>query len=52
VSTNSIEMSMPENANMPCCPPGDSKASFTCDLKYLKFRCSFVPDCDFIAGNW
>jgi hypothetical protein len=43
VSATSIEMSMPGDANMPCCPPGDGKASFTCDLKCLNFAAALFP---------
>jgi hypothetical protein len=43
MSATLIEMSMPDDANMPCCPPGDSKASFTCDLKCLNFAAALFP---------
>jgi hypothetical protein len=43
VSAASIEVSMPDDANMPCCPLDDSKASFTCDLKCLNFAAALFP---------
>jgi hypothetical protein len=36
-------MSMPGDASMPCCPPGDSKASFTCSLKCFNFAGALFP---------
>jgi hypothetical protein len=43
VSVASIEMSMPDDTNMPCCPPADSKASFACSLKCFNFAGALFP---------
>jgi hypothetical protein len=44
VPTTPIEMSMPDNANMPCCPPDDSKASLTCGLKCFNVAGALFPN--------
>jgi hypothetical protein len=43
ISVASIEMSMSDDANMPCCPPAGSKASFTCSLKCCNFAGALLP---------
>ncbi len=48
VSVASIEMSMSDSTNMPCCPPGDSKASFTCDFQCLIFAAALFPTAIFL----
>jgi len=37
VSTKPVEMSMSDNADMPCCTPDDCKGSITCALKCFNF---------------
>ena len=47
VSTKPVEMSMPDNADMPCCPGCDdqdsSKGSVACALKCINFVGAILP---------
>ena len=44
VPTTPIEMSMVDQADMPCCPPpDDGKASVTCAFKCLNFVAAMFP---------
>jgi|SRR5665213_885327 len=47
VSTNPVEMSMPDNAEMPCCPgfndQDSSKSSVACALKCINFVGAVLP---------
>jgi hypothetical protein len=47
ISTKSVEMSMPDNADMPCCPccndQDSSKSSIACALKCVNFVGAVFP---------
>lgn len=43
VSTNSSDMSMADNADMPCCPPNDGNGSAVCAFKCLNFVVAMFP---------
>jgi predicted metal-binding membrane protein len=44
MSIKSVEMSMVDQADMPCCPPpDDGKASVTCAFKCLNFVAAMFP---------
>jgi hypothetical protein len=47
VPTTPVEMSMPDNANMPCCPScndqDNSKSSVACALKCINFVAAVLP---------
>jgi hypothetical protein len=43
ISTTSIEVSMLDNADMPCCPPDDSKASLACGVKCFNLAGALFP---------
>ena len=43
VSTMPAEMSTPDSTDMPCCPPDDSKAFFTCGVKCFNFAGALFP---------
>jgi hypothetical protein len=43
VSTTPVEMSMPDQADMPCCTPDDCKGSITCALKCFNFVGAIFP---------
>ena len=43
VSTKSPDMSMADNADMPCCPPNDDNSSVVCAFKCLNFVVAMFP---------
>jgi hypothetical protein len=43
VSTKPVEMSMSDNADMPCCTPDDCKGSIACVVKCLNFVGAVLP---------
>lgn len=43
VSIESIEMSVPDQADMPCCAPDDCKASMACAVKCFNFIGVVIP---------
>jgi len=43
VSTNPVEMSMANHADMPCCAPDDCKGSVACALKCFNFVGTVFP---------
>ena len=43
MSAKPVEMSMTDQADMPCCPPVDDKASVTCAFKCLNFVAAMFP---------
>jgi predicted metal-binding membrane protein len=44
ISVKPVEMSMADQADMPCCPsPDDGKASVSCALKCLNFVAAMFP---------
>jgi len=42
-SVTPVQMSMPDSGEMPCCPPDESKASFTCALKCFNVAAALIP---------
>ena len=43
ISTKPVEMSMADQADMPCCPPDDCKGSIACALKCFNFVATIFP---------
>ena len=43
ISTKPVEMSMADQADMPCCPPDDCKGSIACALKCFNFVAAMFP---------
>jgi hypothetical protein len=43
ISTKPVEMSMADQADMPCCPPDDCKGSLTCAFKCFNFVAMAFP---------
>ena len=43
ISTKPVEMSMADQADMPCCPPDDCKGSIACALKCFNFVATMFP---------
>jgi hypothetical protein len=43
ISFKPAQMSMPDAGDMPCCPPDDGKAAFTCMLKCFNVAGALLP---------
>jgi hypothetical protein len=43
ISTKPVEMSMVDQADMPCCPPDDCKGTITCAFKCFNFVAAIFP---------
>src|SRR5262249_36936800 len=42
-SVTPVQMSMADSGDMPCCPPDESKTSFTCAFKCFNVAAALIP---------